>query len=268
MLRAIALAADADLDESEFRREIEPLKQDLKAAKRRLAEAEELAGSREDAWETLSAILDETRNLAETWDVAGPEERKILLDYWVLDVWIVVDPIPGLKRANQKTAVVTLAAAPNLVKPLPVGRQLESASVISSRTQGSSSLTSRRRRLEPIEAITSAGQSIPEAILPSAQAACPRTSASGSSSARVRAGTASGEPQFPSATATLRSSPRRFARFTGDPRNRLENSSCVSDIISVSSTPSTPSRGTKAGSAVGVENLWLNGHTSWQMSQP
>jgi hypothetical protein len=57
MLRAIALTSDSDLDEAEFKREIEPLKQDLKAAKRRLAEAEELVNTRDDPWSTLAAIL-------------------------------------------------------------------------------------------------------------------------------------------------------------------------------------------------------------------
>ena len=53
------------------------------------------------------------------------------------------------------------------------------------------------------------------------------------------AGTASGEPQFPSATATLRSSPRRFIRFTAEPLKRRENSSCDIPISSISDAPST-----------------------------
>jgi hypothetical protein len=47
-------------------------------------------------------------------DSAGLTERKILLDIWVLDVVVVVDPIPGRKKANRKTAYVTLRSAPDL----------------------------------------------------------------------------------------------------------------------------------------------------------
>jgi hypothetical protein len=62
---------------------------------------------------------------------------------------------------------------------------------------------------------------------PSAHAACPRTSGSSSFSAMASAGTASGAPQLPSATATLRSRPRRLARLIGEPLKRALNSSCV-----------------------------------------
>ena len=33
-----------------------------------------------------SAIVQQTRNTAKAWAKASPEDRKIILDYWVLDV--------------------------------------------------------------------------------------------------------------------------------------------------------------------------------------
>jgi hypothetical protein len=268
MLRAVALASDGELEEAEFQKSVEPLKQDLKLAKRRLAEIEEMSSSREDAWANLEAILHETRNLATTWEVASPEERKILLDYWVLDVWIVVEPIEGKRRANHKTAVVSLTAAPGIGRQTPVGRQLASADAISSRTHWSGSIASRDTSMPPIDAITDGSLAPFSAIRPRAHAAWPRTNGSESANASASAGTASGAPQLPSATATLRSSPRRFALLIGEPRNLLENASGERASISISSTPSTPGLGNNDGSAVGVENLRLNGQTSWQMSQP
>jgi hypothetical protein len=145
MLRLIALATDTELEETEFQREIQPLKQDLKAAKRRLEECEALASSREDAWDALSAVIHETRNLAAAWEVVSAEERKILLDYWVLDVWVFVEPIAGKKRANVKTALVTLAAAPTQVRQSSFGRHIPSASLISSLTHESGSSASWTR---------------------------------------------------------------------------------------------------------------------------
>lgn len=77
------------------------------------------------------------------------------------------------------------------------------------------------------------------------------------------------KPQFPSATAMLRSSPRRFARFPGEFLKRRENSSCDSPINSTSFAPWTPWRGQKASPLVIGTNLGEScGHTSWQMSQP
>lgn len=268
MVRAVAIVADGDFDEEVFKKETESVKLEVKAAERRLQEAEELATSRHDAWARLSGIIDETRNLAAAWERGGAEQRKALLDYWVLDVWIAVEPIPGKKRANNKTAIVTLQTTPTNLRHFPIGRQHDSASEISSRTQSSSSTKKRRRSSSATRVADASGHSLEETIRPSAQAACPRTSGSSSSSEAESTGIASGDPQLPSATATLRSSPRRLARLTGDALNRRENSSCDSDISSTSSAPCTPERAQNAGSSVTRENLRLNGHTSWQMSQP
>jgi hypothetical protein len=52
----------------------------------------------------------------------------------------------------------------------------------------------------------------------------------------------------------LRSSPRRFARLTGEFLKRRENSSCVIAMSSISRSPWTPRRGQKASSEV----IWTN----------
>ncbi len=57
----------------------------------------------------------------------------------------------------------------------------------------------------------------------------------------------SGLPQFPSATATVRSSPRRFVRFTAEPLKRRENYSCVIPISPISDARPPPARGLRLG---------------------
>ena len=83
------------------------------SAEEELARATRFARSKEKAWTRIERIVHETRNLASTGAKAGPHERRILFDYWVLDVLVVVEPIPGMKRANYKTAIVTLRTAPD-----------------------------------------------------------------------------------------------------------------------------------------------------------
>ena len=93
--------------------ELDVVRRRIQSAREDLARAERFAQSRENAWERLCGIIHETRNIAAASAKSGPEKRKILLDYWVYDVLIVAEPIPGKKRASRKTAVVTLRAAPN-----------------------------------------------------------------------------------------------------------------------------------------------------------
>jgi hypothetical protein len=121
---------------------------------------------------------------------------------------------------------VTLRSAPDSPRHFASRRQLESASDNSSRTHSSSD-NSHHVSTSPTCTTTSGGQSSLDALRPSAHAACPRTSGSAAFRAAASVGTASSEPQFPSATATLRSSPRRFVRFTGEPLKRREKSSGV-----------------------------------------
>ena len=70
---------------------------------------------------------------------------------------------------------------------------------------------------------------------PSAQAACPRTNGSGSSRrVSASAGMAAGSPRLPSATQTLRSSPRRLARLMGLWRKRSRNCASSSSSSGIS----------------------------------
>jgi hypothetical protein len=161
-----------------------------------------------------------------------------------------------MKRANTKFAVVTLRGTPNDPRFLPLHRQGPSASVTSDLTSSSVSTNS----LDASAALPSA-----EPIRPRAQAACARTNGSVPERPDVHAGTASGDPQLPSATATFRSSSRRLARFTGEPLKRRENSASSIPISSISSAPCTPCRGQNASSLVIYTNFGLLcGHTSWE----
>jgi hypothetical protein len=175
-----------------------------RAAEAELEKARDFARSKERAWERLEGIIHESRNLAAAWDSAGPEERRILLDYWVLDVLIVVEPIPGMRRANQKTALVRLRSAPN------APRHFESS-------------TGRAQR--PVAATAS-----------SAEPNSARTPSSGSTSRRSRrAATAAGPPAAPApkrrATARVARRPtarrRAPARRRPSPRCRAPAPSCV-----------------------------------------
>lgn len=57
--------------------------------------------------DTDTTQMDKTNVVGQTWGRVGLDEQRILLDWWVLDVMLVVEPIPGKKRANRKSAVVT-----------------------------------------------------------------------------------------------------------------------------------------------------------------
>lgn len=265
-------------DEDAVADQILGAKQRVRAAEEEFAKATRFARSKEEAWTRLEGIVHETRNLAATWHKAGPHERRILFDYWVLDVVVVVEPIPGMRRANHKTAIITLRTAPDAplhfdISGPPAQRVTARASEASraanavpscSITAGSSSRAKRPRRAAP-----AAGPP----TRPSAQAACARTSGSSSASAAASAGTSAADPTLPSTTAAFRLSPRSLARFIGDPRNAAENSSCdMPNRSSASVRASLPAmnclgaNGDPSGSA--VENLWVYGHTSWQTSHP
>jgi hypothetical protein len=234
-----------------------------------------VAAQFENAAVATAHYADKISRALKNWDHWGPEERKVFLDYWVYDVLIVVEPVPGMKRANRKTAVVTLRTAPGAPKHFELdGSEVE---------QHTSRQTSRRARAERRAASTrgslssrahnSSGSTTASApICPSAQAACARTSGSTSDKAAVSDGNADGSPALPSTTAALRFNPRSLARFIGDPRNASENSD--GDMAKNSrarvgaSLPAIAGRAAKAGSDSGRENLWVYGHTSWQISQP
>ena len=80
--------------------------------------------------------------------------------------------------------------------------------------------------------------------------------------------TLSAVPTLPSTTAALRASPRRFARFIGEPLNAALNSGWSIDSSSRASVRASfvpnASRGANAGSRSSGANLTLNGQTSWE----
>ncbi|ODT04187.1 MAG: hypothetical protein ABS52_05920 [Gemmatimonadetes bacterium SCN 70-22] len=264
---AAAVASDDDDGDDALVERLKAAKQQVGASKAQLAEAQRFAQSRQSAWDRLSSIIHESRNLADAWETAGPEERTILLDYWVADVLIVVEPVPGMKRANHKTAVVTLRTAPNAPAYFELGGSQppsrETAAFSSSSTQASDSAEARAR---------SGSSASAEPIAPNAHAACPRTSGSSSESAAASAATSSGDPALPSTTAELRFNPRSLARFMGEPLKAAENSGCdmasSSRASDLASLPDSAGRAANAGSDSSFANLWLYGHTSWQMSHP
>jgi hypothetical protein len=198
-------------------------------------------------------------------DQASTAGRKTLLDYWVYNVQIVVEPIPGMKRANQKYAVVTLRSAPNDPRFFALDGQ-------GARAAASSALTASSDSTDALD--TNASLASAEPTRRSAQAACTRTNASGSKSADVSTGTASGDSQLPSPTQMLRAKPARPARRTAEP---LENESyeasssaissnsirdgdsvpgCADEELGPGSTPNGGSPGAReayAGSALGFE---------------
>lgn len=256
--------------------ELTAITQRLTAAKHDLDTAQQFAAERQVQWDRIAAAIDETRNLADAWDAVSLEQRRAIFDWWVLDVLISVEPLASGKR-GKKTAIVTLRSAPDAPRYFTFERSRSSVAPTSSSTNGSCSAAADA---------CSAASAAREPTCPSAHAACPRTNGSGSESAAVSTGTASAEPQLPSATATLRKKPARPARRNGEPR---ENASQPDSSIDMSSTSdgdrvpgcqpsegsfSTPYGGSpaplqaNAGSDAGPENFRGNGHTSWQMSHP
>jgi hypothetical protein len=176
--------------------------------------------------------------------------------------------------------VVTLRSAPNDPRFFALDGQGARAAASSDLTDSSDSADN----LEDNASVASA-----ESTRPSAQAACPRTNGSGSDSADVSTETASGDRQLPSPTQTLRANPARPARRMAEPlenesqaasSNAVSNNSirdgdsvprCADEELGPGSTPNGGSPGAReayAGSALGFENVWVNGHTSWQLCPP
>lgn len=251
--------------------ELTAITQRLTTAKNDLETAQRFAAERQVQWDRIAAAIDETRNLADTWDAVSLDQRRTIFDWWVLDVLISVEPIEGRKRANQKTAIVTLRSAPDAPRYFTFDRSRSSAASTSATTDDSRSVANEA---------SSAATAPDEPISPNAQAACPRTNGSGSESAATNTGAASEEPQLPSATATLRRKPARPARLNGEPRENASHPASSMDMRSTSdgdrvpgcqpsdgslSTPNGGSPGpleANAGSDVGFENFRGNGHTS------
>lgn len=271
LARAVSRLAEQGLEVSEddaLMRELTAAKRQIIAAKSDLSEAERFAASVEDAWAKLSAIINETKNIARVWDRCSAEDRAAILDYWVLDLLVFVERIPGKRRANIKTAEVTLRTSPHVPRDFEISSGASSAArradSISARTDSSGSTAKRSR---------SAAMPASEPIRPTAQAAWPRTRGSSSPKAMIRAGRSAAEPVFPKTTAALRRSPASLARFMAEPRNNsVYSGTPIPNTRSANSREGTPSkkgRGRKGESSDNsLENLRLYGHTSLQMSQP
>ena len=233
-----------------LRRQVGLAEENLKTANRH-------AESGAHAFEKLSALIHETRNIGAAWERLGHAERRSIFDHWVLAVYIAVAPIEGMRRANRKTAVVVLRTDPYAPRHFDVPSSYvtsrPSAERSSATTDGSDSMLSLA---------SSAPADTGPPSLPSAQAAWDRTSGSSSPSAAARGATASIDPMLPSATATLRKNPRLLVRLIGDPAENSRHAS--TDMVIQSSGDDSVNCGldTNEPEVAGSENLRLYGHTS------
>jgi len=236
----------------------------LRNAKRELERAKRVTVSADAECDRLSLVLERTRVLGNAFVSAEPEEKKLLLDAWIDGILVVVEPVPDMPRANFKTAIVDLSSAPGLPKYFELqtgqGTLRASAATSSERTRPSSSKGKRARSAARAPAVP---------MDPSAHATCDRTSGSSSASAALKTSTSSEDPTLPKTTAALRTSPARLARFIGEPRNAdayssRDNPSNQRDSCN-ESTPSMCGFAANAGSVDGFENVWFQGHTSWEM---
>ena len=244
-----------------YREKLSLIETQLREAKAALDEANRTLASHKTAWTRTEEILDETAGIDQMWDSLTLAEKGVIYKHWVVAVFIAVRRIEGRKRGHPRTAIVYLASDPLDPRLVPLGG--DSANSISPLTQSSASSAARSESNE----IASG-----EPTVPSAQAACPRTSEAGSTNALASTATPEGDPQLPNATHTLRSSPLRPALSTGEPAKARRNPRPDNDkSLSANSTSGGPSNSglaEYAGSSEGTENLRLNGQTSWQMSHP
>jgi len=262
VLTAIVSADEAPVGGDEVLMEqVSQLRRQVTLAEENLKTATKHAESGVHAFEKLSALIHETRNIGAAWERLGNAERRSIFDHWVFAVYIAVAPIEGMRRANRKTAVVMLRTDPyaprhfdvpsSYVGPRPKAKRSPAT------TDGSDSMPSLASSAEAETARPS---------LPSAHAACDLTIGASSDRAPISVSASDAEPTLPSTTAALRLSPTRLARFMGDPLNEAENSSC--DIASNSRASEAESLPAMAGLAVNAatdsscENLRLYGHTS------
>lgn len=71
VVRLATTAGERGLDEEAFFEELQRIQQKMAAARRELDEAQAFARSRQMAWDRLTSAIDETRNLAGTWEKVG-----------------------------------------------------------------------------------------------------------------------------------------------------------------------------------------------------
>jgi DNA invertase Pin-like site-specific DNA recombinase len=257
----LAEGAEDPSDDDALIRELHAAKRQIATAHEAVSEAERFARSHEDAWRRLSAIIHETRNIGQVWERCTPEDRAALFDYWVLDILVVVERMPEKRRANFKTAIVTLRTAPHAPRYFEIESEASTiarrADAISSRTSASGSSSKHARSADSVS-------DVPRR--PSAQAEWPRTTGDSSRSALMSTGASSAEPTLPKTTAALRRKPANLARFIGEPLKAAVYS--ATDISSkrvesdLASMPASTARGANLNSVNGSENLRLYGHTS------
>jgi len=146
-------------------RQLKAARQAVRAATDALVDAERFAQSREDACRRLCGIIHETRNIAKAWERLDASERRILFEHWVLDILIIVEPVPNLKRANYKTALVTLRTAPNapLGFDLETGQGTTRASAAGS-SEGTDSSSGRSRARSRLASTTAALRCSPPSL--------------------------------------------------------------------------------------------------------
>ena len=240
------------------------LRHQVTVAEGELKAARKHAESGQRAFERLVSVIHGTRNVAAAWERVRDLDRRVILDYLVHAIYIAVEPFDGMKRANRKTAVVVLRSdsfAPRHFELPQAYRVRRSTAARNELTTAGSDSTKSLDSSAAVEAVAPSS--------PSAQAACDRTSASSSDRASTREPASDVVPTLPSATAALRFSPTRFARFIGEPLNADENSACDMDSRCVArdraSCPSRAGLAANAASESSCENLRLYGHTSWEM---
>lgn len=107
-----AQALDIGLDEKMFWDQLATLKDQMAELRRERDDALELEKVANAAWETVSDLIDETRNLASIWETGDPQKRKDIFDWWVRQVVIVQDQQPGKLRASGRYALCFLRTAP------------------------------------------------------------------------------------------------------------------------------------------------------------
>jgi hypothetical protein len=132
----------------------------------------------------------------------------------------------------------------------------------------SSALTASSDSTAALE--TNAARASADVTRLSAQAACARTTGSGSESASVRIGTVSGDPQFPSPTQTLRAKPTRPARRMADPLEDASHaaSSSATSSSSIGDGASVPGRGPQPTNSAPPARSKSKSIRSWSDSPP
>jgi predicted nucleic acid-binding protein len=237
------------------------LRRQVAVAEANVQTATQHAESGVRAFEKLSSLIHETRNIGAAWDRLGGAERRSIFDHWVYAVYIAVEPIKGMRRANRKTAVVLLRTDPYAPRHFEMAGSYVD---MPDRADAMAVMTSGAASTAALDS-SAATAAVPPSLL-SAQAACDLTSGSSSSRAPISVPTSDSVPTLPSTTPALRLSPTRLARFIGEPLNEAENSACDMDrSCAARDRASCPSRTGLAANAANEssrENLRLYGHTS------